>query len=50
VSSDQTVGKVIGIDHIQELVDWSVGNLEKDGLADKGIQIVCGDGRQGASD
>jgi protein-L-isoaspartate(D-aspartate) O-methyltransferase len=45
-------GKVVGIDHIPELVDWSVGNLRKDGLGEaleKGqIEMVTGDGRQGA--
>ncbi|KAG8942697.1 hypothetical protein FRC03_002923 [Tulasnella sp. 419] len=49
-----TAGKVIGIDHIQELVDWSIGNLKKDGITvtpepkvDDGVHMVCGDGRQG---
>ncbi|RDB27964.1 Protein-L-isoaspartate(D-aspartate) O-methyltransferase [Hypsizygus marmoreus] len=44
-------GKVVGIDHIPELVDWSVENLRKDGLGealDKGqIVMVAGDGRKG---
>jgi hypothetical protein len=44
-------GKVVGIDHIPELVDWSVENLRKDGLGEaleKGqIEMVAGDGRQG---
>ncbi|KAJ2916534.1 hypothetical protein MD484_g3884, partial [Candolleomyces efflorescens] len=44
-------GKVVGIDHIPELVDWSVGNLKKDGLGkaleSKEIEIIAGDGRQG---
>ncbi|OJA20250.1 hypothetical protein AZE42_02688 [Rhizopogon vesiculosus] len=47
-------GVVVGIDHIPELVDWSKGNLRKDGLGsalDKGeIIMVAGDGRQGYSD
>lgn len=44
-------GKVVGIDHIHELVDWSVENLKKDGLGEalekKQIEMVVGDGRQG---
>ncbi|EIN08614.1 protein-L-isoaspartate O-methyltransferase [Punctularia strigosozonata HHB-11173 SS5] len=44
-------GKVVGIDHIPELVRWSVENLKRDGLGqalDSGaIEVVCGDGRQG---
>jgi len=44
-------GKVVGIDHISELVDWSVDNLKRDGLGsqlDSGtIKMVCGDGRLG---
>ena len=44
-------GKVVGIDHIPELVNWSIENLEKDGLRDavqkKQIEIVAGDGRKG---
>lgn len=47
-------GKVVGIDHIPELVDWSVGNLKRDGLGEaveeKAIEMVAGDGRQGACD
>jgi protein-L-isoaspartate(D-aspartate) O-methyltransferase len=46
-------GKVVGIDHIPELVDWSVKNLKNDGLAEalenKQIEMIAGDGRQGAS-
>jgi protein-L-isoaspartate(D-aspartate) O-methyltransferase len=46
-------GKVVGIEHISELVDWSVSNLKKDKLGDaleKGqIEMVTGDGRQGLS-
>ena len=46
-------GKVVGIDHIPELVDWSVGNLKKDGLGEQlasgSIVMVTGDGRQGKS-
>lgn len=44
-------GKVVGIDHIPELVDWSVENLKKDGLEkaldSKEIEMIAGDGRQG---
>ena len=44
-------GKVVGIDHIPELVKYSVDNLKKDGLGvaldDSSIIMVTGDGRQG---
>jgi protein-L-isoaspartate(D-aspartate) O-methyltransferase len=44
-------GKVVGIDHIPELVDWSVGNLKEDGLGkaldSKEIEMIAGDGRLG---
>jgi len=44
-------GKVVGIDHIQELVDWSIDNLNADGLGDAmkngQITMIAGDGRQG---
>eukprot|EP00484_Ammonia_sp_Unknown_P001580 CAMPEP_0197020910 /NCGR_PEP_ID=MMETSP1384-20130603/1772_1 /TAXON_ID=29189 /ORGANISM="Ammonia sp." /LENGTH=232 /DNA_ID=CAMNT_0042448633 /DNA_START=101 /DNA_END=799 /DNA_ORIENTATION=+ len=43
-------GKVIGVEHIQELVDLSLVNLNKhhaDLLKTKRVEIVCGDGRQG---
>ncbi|KAF7763671.1 hypothetical protein Agabi119p4_8208 [Agaricus bisporus var. burnettii] len=44
-------GKVVGIDHIPELVDRSVDNLNADGLgealAKKEIEMVAGDGRKG---
>ncbi|KIJ36765.1 hypothetical protein M422DRAFT_178932 [Sphaerobolus stellatus SS14] len=46
-------GKVVGIDHIPQLVDWSVGNLKRDGLGDAvaegAIEMIAGDGRQGES-
>jgi protein-L-isoaspartate(D-aspartate) O-methyltransferase len=46
-----TSGKIVGIDHIPELVDWSRKNIRKDGLGkeldDGRIQLVCGDGRKG---
>ncbi|TCD66913.1 hypothetical protein EIP91_000752 [Steccherinum ochraceum] len=44
-------GKVVGIDHIPELVEFSVENLKKDGLGEQlesgSIEMVMGDGRQG---
>lgn len=47
-------GKVVGIEHIPELVDWSGENLKKDGLgkalADNEIMLVAGDGRLGVYD
>ena len=47
-------GTVVGIDHIKQLVDWSVHNLKKDQLAaplDQGeIRAIHGDGRKGWKD
>ncbi|KAJ7767352.1 protein-L-isoaspartate O-methyltransferase [Mycena olivaceomarginata] len=45
-------GKVIGIDHIPELVDWSLQNLKKDdrtrrAVEEKQIEMYAGDGRLG---
>lgn len=44
-------GKVVGIDHISELVDWSIANLKGDGLGEalekKQIEMIAGDGRKG---
>eukprot|EP00057_Strongylocentrotus_purpuratus_P032060 XP_786523.3 PREDICTED: protein-L-isoaspartate(D-aspartate) O-methyltransferase [Strongylocentrotus purpuratus] len=43
-------GKVVGIDHIKELVDKSRKNIEKDNpdlLTSGRIQLIVGDGRQG---
>ena len=44
-------GKVVGIDHIPQLVEWSEGNLRRDGLGGaldgEEIVMVAGDGRQG---
>jgi len=44
-------GKVVGIDHIPQLVDWSIENIKKDGLGaalESGeLVIVSGDGRLG---
>jgi protein-L-isoaspartate(D-aspartate) O-methyltransferase len=46
-------GKVVGIDHIQELVDSSVDNLKMDGLdaalRSGEITMIVGDGRKGFS-
>ena len=43
--------RVIGIDHIQGLVDMSKENLRKDGIPlgeqGGGVEILCGDGRLG---
>lgn len=47
-----STGQVVGIDHIPELVEWSVENLKNDGLTsaleNKSIEMITGDGRQGA--
>ena len=44
-------GKVVGIDHIPELVEGSIANLKKDGLSralETGeVVILSGDGRLG---
>ena len=43
-------GKVVGIDHIDELIKWSQENVRKDNptLLDSGrIKFVVGDGRKG---
>lgn len=49
--SEGKLGKVVGIDHIPELVDWSIGNLKRDGLGkhldDQNIEMIAGDGRKG---
>jgi protein-L-isoaspartate(D-aspartate) O-methyltransferase len=54
VTENGSHGKVVGIEHITELVDWSKANLRQDGLGeaiDQGrIVIVDGDGRQGVND
>lgn len=51
VSTDDHAGKVVGIEHVSELVDWSRSNLKQDGLAnaleDKNVEIIVGDGREG---
>ena len=46
-------GKVVGVDHIKELVDLSIENTKKADatLLDSGrLQLICADGRQGWSD
>nr|XP_018263864.1 protein-L-isoaspartate O-methyltransferase [Kwoniella dejecticola CBS 10117]OBR86022.1 protein-L-isoaspartate O-methyltransferase [Kwoniella dejecticola CBS 10117] len=46
--------KVVGIDHIQGLVDLSISNLRKDGVPlasgddESGVIMICGDGRKGS--
>lgn len=43
-------GKVVGIDHVPELVDLSRENIKKgnaDLLEDKRVILVLGDGREG---
>ncbi|KAL4261643.1 Protein-L-isoaspartate O-methyltransferase [Pleurotus pulmonarius] len=51
VTSNKQGGKVVGIEHITELVDWSIENLKKDGLEEalstNQIEVFAGDGRQG---
>lgn len=51
VCADGQKGKVVGIDHIQDLLDWSVNNLTNDGFADAldsgEIELICADGRKG---
>ncbi|KAK7034557.1 hypothetical protein VNI00_012404 [Paramarasmius palmivorus] len=45
-------GKVVGIEHVEELVDWSISNLKRDGLGDAlesgAIKVIAGDGRKGS--
>jgi protein-L-isoaspartate(D-aspartate) O-methyltransferase len=52
VSEGGAQGKVVGIEHISELVAFSLANLQKDGLgpalADGQIHMVDGDGRKGS--
>merc|ERR1719510_1532410 len=43
-------GHVVGIDHIQQLVDWSESNVKKshaDLLTSQRVKLVTGDGRRG---
>jgi len=51
VSSDGQHGKVTGIEHVPELVEWSEVNLKNDGLGhaleNKEIEMIDGDGRLG---
>ena len=41
--------RVIGIEHIKELAEWSKENLRKDGVrvGEGGVEIIHGDGRLG---
>jgi len=41
--------KVVGIEHIKELAEWSKENLRKDGIevGVGGVEILHGDGRLG---
>jgi hypothetical protein len=41
--------KVVGIEHIKELAEWSKENLRKDGIQveEGGVEIIHGDGRLG---
>jgi protein-L-isoaspartate(D-aspartate) O-methyltransferase len=41
--------KVVGIEHIKELAEWSKDNLRKDGIqvGERGVEITHGDGRLG---
>jgi hypothetical protein len=51
VSTDEISGRIVGIDHIPELVESSIQNLQKDGLGEAlkegKIEIITGDGREG---
>ncbi|EIM88976.1 protein-L-isoaspartate O-methyltransferase [Stereum hirsutum FP-91666 SS1] len=51
VSANGQPGKVVGIEHIPELVEWSKENVRKDGLGSaldkEHIVLIAGDGRQG---
>ncbi|KAH7098391.1 Pcmt1-prov protein [Auriculariales sp. MPI-PUGE-AT-0066] len=52
-------GRVVGVDHVQELVDWSRENVQKDGLVLSNgngdaantdgapVKLICADGRLG---
>ena len=43
-------GKVVGIEHIEDLCQLSYNNLSKNykfALDDGGIELICGDGRLG---
>lgn len=51
VSTEERPGKVVGIEHVKALTDWSIENFKRDGLGkalqDKLIEIHTGDGRLG---
>lgn len=44
-------GHVVGVEHIQQLSDFSLSNMRKDGLGNEidseRIAVITGDGRQG---
>lgn len=43
-------GKIVGIEHIDNLANLSTSNLKKnykDALDNGDIQVICGDGRKG---
>lgn len=50
-NSSGNVGKIVGIEHISELVKFSVDNLKRDELGsalnDGQIVMIEGDGRKG---
>ena len=52
LQGEQAKGRVVGIDHIQGLVDLARGNMGKSArgremLESKRVELVCGDGRLG---
>jgi protein-L-isoaspartate(D-aspartate) O-methyltransferase len=46
-----TEGKVIGIEHLQGLVDLSIKNIQKSNsdMLKSNVKIILGDGRRGVS-
>lgn len=53
VASEDRTGKIVGIEHVSELAEWSLQNLRRDGLKkaveDRHIEMLAGDGRKGGS-
>jgi len=47
-------GVVVGIDHVEQIIEWSKGNLGRDGLEAKlhegQIKLLSGDGRLGCEE
>ena len=41
--------RVVGIDHLQGLVDMSKENLKNDSVVGERVEMICGDGRAGGS-